>query len=255
MGNLRMEGRVALVTGGGTGMGQATAKLLAREGAKVVVAGRREKPLAETVQAIEAQGGQAAFVTVDVSKWFMCKAMADFTIKRFGWVDTLVAAAGEIWLLEKVEETTEEQWNRIIDIDLKGVYAAIKYTLPSMIERKRGSIVAVSSTIAGVTAPGYASYSAAKGGVSALIRTIAVQYAEHGIRANAVCPGMVVTPMAWVDRTQPFEPEAYVKKLGYPIKRPCLPEDVANAILFLASDEAGYITGQNLFVDGGMSIV
>ncbi len=148
----------------------------------------------------------------------------------------------EIWRLEKVETATEEQWDHLIDTDLKGTYGIIKYTLPVMMQRRQGAIVGLCSSIAFVTAPGYATYSAAKGGVHALIRTIAVQYAEHGIRANAISPGMVVTPMALVDRTEPFEPQAYVKKAGYPIKRPCYPEDIANAILFLASDEAGYIT-------------
>ena len=255
MTNLRLQGRVALITGGGTGIGQATAKLFAREGARVVVAGRRRQPLEETVQAIRAQGGDATHFTGDVSSWDNDEDMVDFVVKEYGWVDTVVTAAAEIWRLEKVETTTEAQWDHLIDIDLKGTFGMLKYALPVMMQRKQGAIVALCSSIAFVTAPGYATYSAAKGGVHALMRTVAVQYAEHGIRANAVSPGMVVTPMALVDRTEPFDPQAYVKKAGYPIKRPCYPEDIANAILFLASDEASYITGQNLLVDGGLSAV
>jgi len=255
MKNLRLQGRVALITGGGTGIGQATSYLFAREGAKVVLAGRRKQPLMETAEAIKMQGGDASYFACDVSNWDEDKALVEFTVKEYGWVDIVVTAAGEIWRLEKVETTTEEQWDRLIGINLKGTFGVLKYALPVMMQRRQGAIVALCSTSAFITGPGYATYSATKGGVHALIRTIAVQYAEHGIRANAVSPGMVVTPMASIDRTEPFDPEAYVRKAGYPIKRPCLPEDVANAILFLASDEASYITAQNLLVDGGLSAV
>jgi len=252
---LRLEERVALITGGGTGMGQAIAKVFAQEGAKVIVAGRREEPLKETVEDIRAQGGQANYLRSDVSQWDNAKAMVDFTVQKFGQVDILVTSAGIIRRTEKIEETTEEQWYSQIDINLKGTFAVIKFALPHMMKQKQGSIIAISSTSAYYAASGYGTYCASKGGVSALIRCVALQYASYGIRANALCPGMVHTPMAYVDRPRPFDEivDDVVEK-NYPIKRVGQPEDVAKAALFLASEDSSYITGQNLFVDGGFTI-
>lgn len=251
----RLQGKVALITGGGTGMGEAIARLFAQEGAKVVVTGRREQPLRETVEDIVAQGGEAAYFSGDVSEWDDAKAMVDFTVKQFAWVDTLVTCAGVIRRTEQVEETIEEQWHYQIDINLKGTFAMIKFVLPIMMERRQGVILTISSISAYYAAPGYATYCASKGGVSALTRCIALQYASYGIRANAICPGMIHTPMAYVDRPQPFDEivDDIVERL-YPIKRVGLPKDIADAALFLASDESSYITGQDLFVDGGFTI-
>lgn len=253
--HLRLQEKVALITGGGSGMGEAIAKLFAQEGASIVVTGRREEPLKQTVSDIIAQGGRATYLSGDVSRWEEAKAMIDFTIQNFGHLDVLVPCAGIVRRTEKIEETTEEQWSDQIDINLKGTFALIKFALPHMMEQRRGGIVAISSTMASLAAPGYATYAASKGGVSALIRVVAVQYASYGIRANAICPGMTHTPMAYVDRPRPFnEIVNDVLEQGYPIKRVGQPEDVAKAALFLATDESSYLTGQNIFVDGGFSI-
>ena len=255
MTQLRLQERVALITGGGTGMGQAIAKLFALEGAKVVVTGRREEPLKETVQDIVAQGGQAAYFSGDVSRWNDAEAMVGFTVREFGQIDILATCAGVIRRTEKVEETTEEQWHYQIDTNLKGTFAMIRFVLPHMMERKQGEIIAISSTSAHLAAPGYATYCASKGGVSALIRCVALQYASYGVRANAICPGMVRTPMSYVDRPRPFDEIVdEVVQQNYPIKRVAVPEDIAKAALFLVSDDSSYITGQDLFVDGGFSI-
>jgi len=212
--------RVALITGGGTGMGQAIAKLFAQKGAKIVVTGRREEPLKQTVSGVIAQGGRAEYLSGDVSRWDEAKTMVDFTIQRFGQLDILVTCAGVVRRTEKIEETTEEQWYAQIDVNLKGTFALIKFALPHMIERRRGGIVAISSTSPSLAAPGYATYAASKGGVSALIRVVALQYASDGIRANAICPGMTHTPMAYVDRSRPFDEIVNdVLEQSYPIKR------------------------------------
>ena len=254
MKRLRLEGRVALITGGGTGMGRAIARLFAQEGAKVVVTGRRLQPLRETVEEIVSRGGTAAYFSGDVSKWNDAKDMVGFTVEQFGWVDTLVTCAGVIRRTEKVEETTEEQWHYQIDINLKGTFAMIKFVLPIMMERKFGVIITISSISAYYAAPGYATYCASKGGVSALTRCVALQYAPYGIRANAICPGMVHTPMSYVDRPNFDEIVDDIVKRLYPIGRVAVPEDIASVALFLASDESSYITGQDIFVDGGFTI-
>ena len=251
----RLEGRIALVTGGGTGIGSAIAQLFAREGACVVVAGRRKAPLEDTVNAIVAEGGSAALFTADVAVWEQTREMVAFAVTTFGGLDTLVTSAGIVRRTEVVEETTEDEWDQLINTNLKGVFSTIKFALPIMISQKRGSIVTLSSIGAHYAATGYATYSASKGGVSALTRCIALQYASAGVRANCVCPGMVHTPMAYVDRPEPFDEMVdNIVRQHYPLQRVAVPDDVAKAALFLASDESSYITGHELFVNGGFTI-
>ena len=235
-------------------MGKAIAKLFAEEGAKTVITGRRGQPLQETVNAILAQGGDADYITGDVSKWHDAEAMVEFAIDKYSKVDVLVTSAGVTRRGEKIEETTEEQWQALIDTNLKGTFAMIKFVLPVMMEQKYGVIATISSVNAYYAVPGCATYCASKGGVSALTKCVALQYAGYGIRANAICPGLVHTPMAYVDRSN-FDDlvDDMVERL-YPIKRVAVPEDVAKAALFLVSDESSYITGQDLFVDGGYTI-
>ncbi len=255
MSEQRLKGQVALITGGGTGMGRSTALLFSKEGAGVLINGRHEDTLKQTVGEIRSAGGTASYHVGDVSKWSEVRALVDSALSEYGQIDLLVTSAGTIRRTEKVEETTEEQWDILIDVNLKGTFAAIRYVLPHMMEKKRGNIITISSTSAQLAAPGYATYCASKGGVSALTRCVALQYASYNIRANAICPGMTKTPMAYIDRPKPFDEIVdSVLEQSYPIKRVGLPEDVANAALFLASDESSYITGQELFVDGGFSI-
>jgi NAD(P)-dependent dehydrogenase (short-subunit alcohol dehydrogenase family) len=251
---LRLKDRVAFITGGGSGIGAAIARLFAQQGARVVVAGRRDEPLAAIVRAIEETGGQAACTSGDVTRLDDVQKMIHFTVDRYGSLDTLVNNAGVIRRTEKVEETTREQWDWLVDTNLKGVFHTTKLCLPFMMQSTRGTIVNIASINAFVAAPGYATYCATKGGVVAYTRAVALQYAEYGIRANAISPGMVHTPMAYVDRPNFEEVVDDIVERFYPLKRVGLPEDVAYAALYLASDEASWITGQNLVVDGGFSI-
>lgn len=254
MGALRLKDRVAFITGGGTGIGAAIANLFAQEGARVVIAGRRSEPLEAVVRAIKDAGGHAAFTCGDVAKLDDAQAMIRFTVDQYGSIDTLVNNAGVIRRTEKVEETTEEQWDWLLDTNLRGVFHTIKFCLPFMMQSKNGAIVNIASINAFVAAPGYATYCATKGGVIAYTRAVALQYAQYGIRANAISPGMVHTPMAYVDRPNFEEVVNDIVEKFYPLKRVGLPNDVAYAALYLASDEASWITGQNLVVDGGFSI-
>ncbi|HVF68951.1 MAG TPA: SDR family oxidoreductase, partial [Xanthomonadales bacterium] len=177
------------------------------------------------------------------------------TVKKFGKLDTLVTCAGIVRRAEKIEETTEKEWDRQVNINLKGTFAIIHFALPELIKSERGVIVSISSTAASFGISGMATYSASKGGVSSLIRSIAIQYASVGLRANAISPGLIDTQMAYVDRPQPVtKVVGDIIEDGYPIKRIGKPEDIANAALFLASDQSSWITGQELFVDGGFSI-
>ena len=250
----RLNGRTALIVGGGTGIGRAIALLFARHGARVVVAGRRVEPLQQVVAEIEGEGGTAVAVTGNVASMDDARAMVDFAVAQYGTVDTLVNCAGVISRTENVEHTTDDEWAWQVDINLKGVFHTTKHCLPIMIENKKGAILNIGSICASVGIPGYATYSATKGGILAYTRVIALQYAAHGIRANVISPGMVHTPMSYVDRPNFDEVVDDVVASAYPIQRLCVPEDIAYAALFLVSDEAGYITGHNLVVDGGFSI-
>jgi len=252
---LRLNGKVALITGGGTGIGEAIADLFSQEGANVVVTGRRKQPLEAITEKILHQGGQATYYTGDVSNWDDAQAMVKHAAKHFGPIDVLVTCAGVIRRTEKVEEVTEEQWNELVDINLKGTFSIIHFTLPFMMERRLGNIITISSTLAHFAAAGYATYCATKGGVSALTKVIALQYAPYNIRANSICPGMVKTPMAYIDRPKPFDEivDGIIEQ-QYPLKRVAMPKDIAKAALFLASEESSYITGHELVVDGGFSI-
>lgn len=250
----RMTGRTTLVTGGGTGIGKAIAKLLAEHGSKIVIAGRRRRPLEDTVREIVDAGGDGSFFCADVSALDEVDKLIDFTLQKYGTVDTLVNAAGVIRRVEEVVETREEEWEWQVNINLKGIFHTTKACLPSMMKGKKGSIINIASICASTAIPGYATYSATKGGVVAYTRVIAVQYASHGIRANSISPGMVHTPMSYVDRPNFDDSVESLIESSYPIKRLCLPEDIAYAALYLASDEASYVTGHDLVVDGGFTI-
>ena len=254
MNKKRMEGRIALITGGGTGIGKAIAILFSEEGAKVVISGRRKDPLEQTVNELTSKGHDVAFITGDVSIMSDAEKMVKFTAEHFGGFDTLVNSAGVISRTEQVETTSDKEWNWQMDINLKGVFHTTKHSLFYMMRQGKGSIVNIGSISANLAAPGYATYCATKGGVLAYTRVIALQYAKYGIRANVVSPGMVQTPMSYVDRPNFDEMVDKIVEDLYPIKRVGLPIDVAYAVLYLASDEAGYVTGQNLIVDGGFSI-
>lgn len=247
---MKLDGRVALITGGGTGIGAATARLFAEEGAVVCVTGRREAPLKEVVTEITEKGGRAIQVAGDVSITEDCHRMVDKTQATFGPIDILVNNAGTATLMD-ADETTDELWDQTIATNLSGAFRMIRAVLPAMIPRKTGSIVNVSSILGQSGMKRSAAYGASKAGLEQLTRILAVEYADRGIRVNAVAPAWVDTPMTESVQAHAAMYERLKKK--HPMGRFGVPEEVAQAILFLASDQASFTTGSVLMVDGGWS--
>ena len=254
---MRLAGKRALITGGGTGIGRATAELFAREGAAVMVSGRRETELAETVRRVAAGGGRAGLVAGDVSSPADAERMVRETVTALGGIDLLVNNAGIIVRNASVTSVSLEDWERMLRIDLTGVFLVSRFALLEMLKAGQGGSIVHVSSVAGILGdPKLAPYNAAKGGVNLLTKNMALDYAPHGIRVNAVCPGRIWTPMP-ISRLKPEDDyQEILARWGknIPLGRVGMPEDVARAILFLASDEAAWITGTWLVVDGGATI-
>lgn len=252
---MRLKDKVAIITGAGTGIGRESALLFAREGAKVVAVGRRETKVKETAELIKAAGGEGSYFCADVSKEDAVKAMVTFTYETYGKIDILFNNAGvgysSPYVMDSVVKTPLADWDEILSINLKSVFLCCKYAIPHMIENGKGAILNCSS-INGVIGCGADAYSATKGGINALSRALAVDNAQYNIRVNVVSPAATDTPMI----QSAYETDGFYEKwsTAAPIKRLGEPIDVAYAALFLVSDEAAYITGQNLMVDGGLSI-
>jgi NAD(P)-dependent dehydrogenase (short-subunit alcohol dehydrogenase family) len=254
---MRLRGRRALITGGGTGIGRSTAELFAREGARVVVSGRRRAELEETVRLVEKGGGTAALVQGDVARPADAERMVAETVGRLGGLDVLVNNAGIIVRGASVTAVAIEDWQRVLDVDLTGPFLVSRFAIGEMLRAGRGGAVVHVSSVAGIVGdPKMAPYNAAKGGLNLLTKNMALDYAGAGIRVNAVCPGRIATPMP---RSRLKPEEDWDEVLGrwgknIPLGRVGRPEDVAQAILFLASEEASWITGTTLVVDGGATI-
>ena len=247
---MRLEGKVAITTGGGSGIGRATAQLFAQEGAKVVVADYKPESGREAVQAIKDAGGDALFVEVDVSNPAQVQHLVQTALDAYGGVDILFNNAG-VLLFGTILETQEEAWNRLMSINLNGVYLCSKAVIPHMIKRGGGSIINTSSsTGAHDVAPDIAAYVTSKGGVTLLTRAMAVDHAKDKVRVNAIAPGPTDTPMLRDNMSQE-ELDAFAST--FPMKRLGRPEELAYAALFLASDEASFVTGAILAVDGGQT--
>jgi NAD(P)-dependent dehydrogenase (short-subunit alcohol dehydrogenase family) len=249
----RLRDKTAIITGAASGIGRESALLFASEGANVVVADMDEAAGEESVARIVESGGSAAFVRVDVSSAAEVESMIRFAEETFGSVEILFNNAGIFHPDDgSVVETTEEIWDRVISIDLKSVYLGCRYGIPALLRAGGGSIINTASFVAlmGAAVPQIA-YTAAKGGVLSMTREIAVEFARRNIRANALCPGPVETPLL---AQLLSDPERRNRRLVHiPQGRFARPDEMANAALFLASDESSYVNGATFVVDGGIT--
>lgn len=242
-----LKDKVAIVTGGASGIGRAAAALFAREGANVVVADYEPTGGQDTVKMIQGEGGEAFFVETDVSRPEDVQRMVNETVKTYGRLDILFNNAG-VGETAKATEASLEHWERVLAINLRGVFLGCKYAIPEMIRNGGGSIINNASILAEVGFSEATAYAASKHGIAGLTQTIAIDYAAQGIRANTVCPGFIRTPMVMKGLDE--ETRGYIAGL-HPLGRMGEPEEVAEAVLFLASDRSSFVTGTCLFVDGG----
>ncbi|WP_210023346.1 MULTISPECIES: SDR family NAD(P)-dependent oxidoreductase [unclassified Paenibacillus] len=250
---MRLQNKITLITGSGSGIGKNSALLFAREGATVIVNDLLEDKGQATVEEIQAAGGQAVFVQADVTNPDSVKAMVDTVIKHYGRIDVLFNNAG-VSGVGAIHEVEPEAWDRVMNINTRGVFLPSKYVLPHMMERKEGSIINMSSCVAEIGLARRASYSASKGAVLALTKSMQVDYAPYNIRVNALLPGTIFTPFVedYLKKSydNPEEAIESIKKrqLSGELGRP---DDVANAAVFLASDESRFMMGSPLYIDGG----
>ncbi len=245
---MRLEGKVALISGGARGMGAAEARMFAREGAKVGIADILEDEGRRLEAEIAELGGEAIFIKLDATSEDDWNRAVDTIVSRFGKLDVLVNNAG-IYRRGTVENTSVEDWDQIMDVNAKGVFLGTKAAIPAMRRAGGGSIVNISSTAGLVGSAGAAAYNASKGAVRLLTKATAIQYAKEGIRTNSVHPGPIETDMLAQVYTSPQMREQRLSNI--PLGRTGRPDDVANGVLFLASDESSFMTGSELVIDGG----
>jgi NAD(P)-dependent dehydrogenase (short-subunit alcohol dehydrogenase family) len=244
--------QVALVTGGASGIGRAAALAFAREGAAVVVSDVNDEQGAETVSLIIANGGDALYIRTDVSKAAQVEALIAGTIQTYGRLDCAFNNAGVGGMMGPLQEKTEGEWDSVMNVNLKGVWLCMKYEIPAMLANGGGAIVNMAS-VAGLLGFAHASiYDASKHGVIGLTKTAAIEQAAKHIRINAVCPGFTDTPM--VSTMVEVAPQMGRAVTANPMRRMGKPEEIADAVVYLCSHKASFITGQALALDGGMTI-
>ena len=252
---MRLQGKVSIITGAGGGMGRVAALRFAREGSSVVVADNNEAAALETVAQIRAAGGQAEAIRVDVSVEADARAMVELAVEKFGRLDVLYNNAGIMPEADhSVIDTPVDAWDAVMAVNVRGVYLACKYAIPRMIENGSGSVINVSSFVAllGCSVPQDA-YTASKGAVLALTRSLAVQFAPKGVRSNAILPGPVETPllMDWLVKD---EQAKKIRLARNPTGRFGKPDEVVSLAVYLASDESKWTNGASLVIDGGISV-
>jgi NAD(P)-dependent dehydrogenase (short-subunit alcohol dehydrogenase family) len=252
---MRLADKVTIITGAGGGMGRVAATMFAREGAHVVVAEYGEAAGQETVELIKGAGGEASFVKVDVSKEADAKAMVDHAVATYGRVDALYNNAGVMPEADhSVTDTSVEVWDQVMAVNVRGVFLGCKYAIPAMVQAGGGSIINIASFVAilGCSVPQDA-YTASKGAVLSLTRSLAVQFGPNGIRTNAICPGPVETPllMDWLVKD---EEAKRIRLARNPIGRFGKPEEIVHLAVYLASDESRWTNGAQLVVDGGITV-
>jgi NAD(P)-dependent dehydrogenase (short-subunit alcohol dehydrogenase family) len=252
---MRLQGKVAVITGAGSGMGRVAAQLFAAEGAKVVVAEFDEAAGNETVKSVTEAGGEATFVRTDVSAEPDAKGMVDHAVATFGRVDVLYNNAGVMPEPDhSVIDTDVAVWDKVMAVNVRGVFLGCKYAIPQMLKQGSGSVINISSFVAllGCTVPQDA-YTASKGAVLSLTRSLAVQFGPQGVRANAICPGPIETPML-MDWLVKDEAARKVRLARNPTGRFGQPEEIVNVAIYLASDESRWTNGAHFVIDGGISV-
>lgn len=251
---MKLAGKVAIVTGAGSGIGRTCAELFAREGAAVVLAGRRRGPLEETARAIEKDGGRALAQPCDVTREADIKTLVGRAVEAFGGVHLLVNNAA-YWMAGTIEETSSEDWDRMMETNLKGVFLLVKHALPALRRAGGGAIVNIGSVLGLVGMKRRVAYATSKGGLVLLTKALALDHAHEKIRVNCICPSLVDTPMGQesLERAGDAAAERARRLSGIPLGRAGTPEDVARLALFLASEDASWITGAAIALDGGFT--
>jgi len=248
----RLAGKVAVITGGNAGIGEAVAKRFAREGASVVITGRRQDKLDRVAADIRTAQGAVLAVAGSVTDESHARAVVEQALRQFKRIDILINNAGIGAFGQRIHETDDETWARVLDVNVTGVFRMTRAVVPTMLAQGKGAIVNISSIASLVGIPLLPAYAASKGALDSLTRSMAIDYAKDGIRCNVVNPGLVATPMAAPLMSNPEQLDPILSH--YPIRRPGQPEEVAGMVLYLASDEAAWVTGGTFPIDGGMTV-
>lgn len=245
--------KVAVITGGASGIGKASAYLLARKGARIALVDWDESSCSETVEVIKQQGGKAIALPADVSDSFQVEGIMQETVAQFGRLDILLNNAGINPYIGMTEEIIRNDWQKVLSINLDGAFLCSKFAIPEMLKNNGGSIINTSSVIGPVWGEGKSiGYATSKAGLVGLTKSMAFEYGPKGIRVNCICPGFIETPMSDAEFNNQQEKEDYAKRI--PLKRPGSPEEVADLVAFLASEQASYITGSIIVIDGGLTL-